>query len=162
MNVNDMEVVRFQESNALHTVRRVHKNSPPVRMSVSLCDPRDRNMKECLWLANHCCEVAFKATEVARGRLGPRSLVREMTSRTIEQILNINVVLEQCQLQSGKPSSLFAKNLPIQIRGLQGTVLRPNSFDACVAMRIGRENHCANVILTLLGSRWICTGLQLS
>ncbi|MCI1984161.1 MAG: hypothetical protein LKJ47_05255 [Bifidobacteriaceae bacterium] len=162
MNDDVIQVVRFRETNALHLERRLYKNSPPVRMSISFCDPRDRSAAECIQLAEKSCRVAFHATDVARGRLQPSMLKREMTAILIEQILNIDAYLTIHHNFVDKKTLLFTPHLPIQICGLQGTIIHPDRFDACISMKIGAQNHCVNVVLCLVGSRWICTEFQLA
>ncbi|MCI1901433.1 MAG: hypothetical protein LKI93_01700 [Bifidobacteriaceae bacterium] len=115
-----------------------------------------------MWLANLCCQLAFKATDVARGRLDPKVLMKEMGAQLIEQILNLDVILEIHHQHVNRQTLLFAAKFPIQICGLQAVVIHRNCFDACVSMKIGAEFHCANVVLSLVGSHWKCTTFQLA
>lgn len=155
-----MAVVRFRGSNAFRTKRRVEKNSPPVRMQITQCDPRDRNQNECIWLAVRCCHIAFRATDVVRGRLNPRVLDAFVSSPIIDQVLNLYRLLKG-EEERGITEHPYAKNLPIRILGLHGMVLHPNCFDACVSLVIGTQPHTVNVVLRIIGSRWICTYLQM-
>lgn len=155
-----MAVVRYRGTNAFQTERRVEKNSPPVRMQITCCDPEDRTVRECVWLAIRSCQIAFRATDVARGRLDPKVLKRFMVGPIIEQIRNLLFLLKT-EERKGVDAQIYEKNLPIRINGLHATVLHPECFDACISLTIGKEPHTVNVVLSFIGSRWMCTYIQL-
>jgi hypothetical protein len=56
---------------------------------------------------------------------------------------------------------LFLAHLPVQVRRVHAMVLHSSSFEAWVTMNIGNEYHWADLVLTRIGMRWMCTTLQL-
>lgn len=130
-------------------------------MRIARCLATDRTVKECLWLGAKSCAIAFKATEVVRGRLDGKTLNNEITQHITVQLTNLHNLLNSDFARTAS-QAFYGSQMPLRIRGLHAVLLNPNSFDACIALVIDGEYHWANVVLSVIGSRWMCTSLQLA
>lgn len=157
MREEDMEVVRFRESNAFHTDMRIYRNAPPITMQISFCDARDLSPYQSEALARHSSHLALKIFDVARGRLDSNILNRYVAPRVVVQIDNFRALAQNRVVKN----PLFLAHLPVQVRRVHAMVLHSSSFEAWVTMNIGNEYHWADLVLTRIGMRWMCTTLQL-
>lgn len=151
----------LHDTTPISTHVRLNQASPSVRMRISRCLATDRSVKECLWLGAKSCAIAFKATEVVRGRLGGKTLDDDITQPIILQLANLRNLLTSDFARTAS-KAFYGSQMPLRIRGLHAVLLSPNRFDACIALIIDGEYHWANVVLSVIGSRWMCTTLQLA
>ncbi len=139
--------------------QKVGMSDEYVRLHVMRCVPTDLPSEECKRLALNACNVACLSTDVLRGRLDARLLKNIMATTIIAQLVNTSRLLLDGIKDPQRQALDFVRNkhLPVVPRSFNATLISCNKFDAFIGMTVGTDICWANIVLSRIGSRWMCT-----
>ena len=110
----------------------------PYRISVGFRSDLDREQFHAA--AMRTCQLACMAADMIRGRDVPATMARVVSASCRGD--------EELRRRMCKP--------PVVPRLVHGMLVSPTRFEMAVCLGIGSEGYCSSVVLSLMGSRWVC------
>lgn len=125
----------------------------PYRISMAFRSDLDRVQFHAA--AMRTCQLACMAADMVRGRDVPPAMERVVSTSCLSRLRTMSMLMD-IRLSSDEGLRSRMCTPPVVPRLVNGVMVSPTRFDMAVCMGIGAEGYCASVVLSLMGSRWVC------
>ncbi|WP_291526524.1 Rv3235 family protein [Bifidobacterium sp. UBA744] len=135
-------------------------NGQSVHLRICRYVPEDLSKRDCIGLGGAAARLAWRAMDVVRGKL-PASRLANAVSPTAARKLETMALLYRGHLQRHPELRQRAWQLPVEPRGIDAVVRASDHVEAWVHLTIAQTSYWSTVIFDYVGTRWMCTALDL-
>ncbi|WP_314688148.1 hypothetical protein [uncultured Bifidobacterium sp.] len=125
----------------------------PYRISMTFRSDLDRVQFHAA--AMRTCQLACMAADMVRGRDVPPAMERVVSTSCLSRLRTMSMLMDIRLNSDAELRSRMCKP-PVVPRLVNGMLVSPTRFDMSVCLGIGSQGYCSSVVLSLMGSRWVC------